>query len=117
MSAGPPSALSNYLDWLRPGGVLNLFASLYPETPAPLSANTLYHREIQVTTSYSASPEALLKAHRLLEDGTVQVAPLISEIYALDGILNGIQRVNAQEAIKVLIAPGLPLGETQAYAS
>lgn len=107
VSAGGPDLLPQYLSWLRAGGTLNLFASLYPDTPAPLPVNELYHREIQVTTAYSASPEALAKAHALLESGQVKTRPLISKIYPLEELPRGIAQITAQEAIKVLINPGL----------
>lgn len=105
VSAGPATLLSTYISWIRSGGTLNLFASFYPEAPALLPVNDLYHREIQLSTSYSASPDSLKKAHALLESGKVQVKPLISEIYPFSQVMEGIRQIGAQEALKILIDP------------
>lgn len=107
VTAGSSTALQHYFKWIRGGGTLNIFSSLYPEEPAPIPTNDLYHREIQVTSSYSASPVSLQEAHRLLESGDVKVKPLISEIYPLRDVMKGVEKIAAQESMKILINPAL----------
>lgn len=107
VTAGPSTLLASYLPLIRSGGALNIFSSLFPETPAAIPVNDLYHREIHVTSSYSASPEALREAHHLLETGQVRVRDLISKIYPLEALMQGVAEVADQTAMKILIAPSI----------
>lgn len=103
-TAGGGKAFQGAVAWVRDGGALNLFASLSDQL-VPVSLDALYHHEITVFSSYSPSPEDLVTAHRLLSEKKVDVAPLITHRLPLEELARGIELMNRQEALKVIIQP------------
>lgn len=103
-TAGGAPMFQQAFDWVREGGALNLFASLSGEL-VPTSIDQLYHREITVFSSYSPSPEDLKTAHELLTQKKVLVKDLITHHLPLDEIAQGIELMNQQRALKVIIHP------------
>lgn len=104
LTAGGGRVYEASFQWVRDGGAVNLFASL-SEDPLPTPTATLYHREVTVFSSYSPSPEDLVEAHRLLLAREIQVEPLITHHLNLGGLKEGIELINRQEALKVVIRP------------
>jgi len=103
-TAGGGGVFTKSFDWIRDGGALNLFASL-SDHPVPTSLDALYHHEITVFSSYSPSPEDLGTAHQLLCEGKVNVNPLITHHIGLEELNQGIEWINRQEALKVIVNP------------
>lgn len=103
-TAGGGRVFQNAFQWVRDGGSLNLFASL-ADKPVEVSLDALYHHEITVFSSYSPSPQDLVEAHRLLCDGKVQVAPLVTHHVGLEQLQESIGWISAQKAMKVIVNP------------
>lgn len=103
-TAGGGAVFQKGFSWVRDGGALNLFASL-SDNPIPTSLDVLYHHEITLFSSYSPSPEDLVESHRLLCEGKVKVQPLITHHIGLEEINQGIEWINRQEALKVVVNP------------
>lgn len=103
-TAGGGRIFQQSFDWIRDGGALNLFASLSDE-PIAVSLDALYHHEITVFSSYSPSPQDLVESHRLLVEKKVDVKPLITHFLNLEELQKGIDLINKQEAMKVIILP------------
>src|SRR5262249_25186705 len=59
LTAGNPPLGPTALSWLRAGGRCLVFASLHPDSDVTLDWNQLYYRELNIVTSYSASPADL----------------------------------------------------------
>src|SRR5207248_59389 len=76
LTAGNPALVSTALTWLRAGGTCTIFASLHPDSNVQLDWNQLYYRELNIVSSYSASPADLSDALELLGKGAVRVADL-----------------------------------------
>ncbi|MDX1386372.1 MAG: alcohol dehydrogenase catalytic domain-containing protein [bacterium] len=104
LTAGGPKVYESSFRWIRDGGALNLFASL-SEEPIATPIETIFHHEVTVFSSYSPSPEDLVEAHRLLLGGEIQVEPLITHHLDLGELNQGIELINRQEALKVVIRP------------
>jgi len=103
-TAGGGKVFQNSFDWVRDGGALNLFASL-SDKPVEVSLDALYHHEITVFSSYSPSPQDLVESHRLLSEGKVKVAPLITHHVPLEKLQESIQWILEQKAMKVIVNP------------
>jgi len=103
-TAGGARVFQNSFSWIRDGGALNLFASL-SDKPVEVSLDALYHHEITVFSSYSPSPQDLVESHRLLSEGKVKVAPLITHHVPLEGLGESIQWIVEQKAMKVIVTP------------
>jgi L-iditol 2-dehydrogenase len=100
LTAGGAQALTQALDLLCPGGLLNVFA-WPPGLAAPLPLERLYHREMTLTTSYSSSPTDLRLALELLARGKVRVDGLISHRLPFEQFHEGVALVQKQQALKV----------------
>jgi L-iditol 2-dehydrogenase len=100
LTAGGAQALTQAIELLRPGGMLNIFA--WPTgVVAPVPLERLYHYEMTLTTSYSSSPADLRIALDLLASGKVRVDSLISHRLAFEQFHQGVELVRRQQALKV----------------
>jgi L-iditol 2-dehydrogenase len=63
-------------------------------------------KELRVTGSNASIPSAWHTALRLLENGSVRTAPLISDVYPLAGWEDAFARFEARDGVKLLLDPG-----------
>src|SRR5439155_24123913 len=71
----------------------------------PLPLETLYHRELTLTATYSSSPTDLAEAHALVTAGAVVVEPLITHRLPLSEVARGVGLMLRREALKVFVVP------------
>ena len=90
---------------LRPGGRINIFAAPSDGASLPLNFADLYHRELSVFSTYSSTPAALAEAFDLLQNGRVQVTPLISHRLPLTAFEEGVELQKSGRATKVIFHP------------
>jgi L-iditol 2-dehydrogenase len=99
---------SEMLPWatevLRDGGSVHYFAGGAGDA-LPIRLDTLYHRELTVTATYSSSPSDLAEAFRLIVSGVVAPAPLVTHRISLDGLHHGVDLMRRREALKVYVRP------------
>jgi L-iditol 2-dehydrogenase len=100
LTAGGAQALTQAIDLLCPGGLLNIFA-WPPGLVAPVPLEKLYHGEMTLTTSYSASPADLRISLGLLSSGKVRVDRLISHRLHFEQFHEGVELARKQQALKV----------------
>jgi L-iditol 2-dehydrogenase len=89
---------------VRDGGAIHAFAG-GPDEALPLALETLYHRELTLSATYSSSPEDLTRAFDLLARGLVRADGLISHRLSLGEVGRGVDLMRAQLAVKVYITP------------
>jgi len=104
ITAGGAAMLPWAASRVRDGGALHYFAGGQGDA-LPLALETLYHRELTITATYSSSPADLAEAFALLSSGAVTVAGLISHRLPLGRLADGIALMRRQEAMKVYIEP------------
>lgn len=104
-TAGTPSLIPKTLSWLRAGGTCLVFASFHPESEVSLDWNELYYREINIVTSYSASPADLREALGLLANGAVRVAPMTGHTFRLDQFSEALAAIESRAILKAIITP------------
>jgi L-iditol 2-dehydrogenase len=93
--------LDQAIQLVRDGGMINFFAGHRGGLEVTLDINELYEREVGIITSYSSSPQSLQKAFRLIVDGELRVAELISHRLPLSALLEGVRMMVRNEAMKV----------------
>ena len=71
----------------------------------PLPLETLYHRELTITATYSSSPADLAEAFRLIAGGGVEVERLITHRVPLASLAAGVDLMRRREALKVYVTP------------
>lgn len=100
LAVADPGLVAKALDWVRDGGAIHLFAG---EGEAVLPVGALYHRELTLTATYSASPQDLAEAFALLGEGAVRVAELVSHRIPLERLQEAVGLLHRREALKVFV--------------
>ncbi|MEU7673654.1 zinc-dependent dehydrogenase [Micromonospora taraxaci] len=87
-------------------GRISFFGGLPKDKPViSLDSNLVHYRELTIVGANGSSPEHNKKALRLIADGSVPVADLITHRLPLDRTLDAFGIVARGEAIKVTIEP------------
>ena len=89
---------------VRDGGHIHYFAGGAGDT-MPVALETLYKRELTVTSTYSSSPVDLAAAFGLITGGEVVTEPLFSHRLPLDRLDEGVALMRRQAALKVFVTP------------
>ena len=104
MTGGGAEVLPWAVAAVRDGGGLHCFAG-GPGEVLPIPFGTLYHRELSVISTYSASPATLARAFWLLAAGKVEVEGLITHRVPLARLGEGVELMRRREALKVYVTP------------
>jgi L-iditol 2-dehydrogenase len=101
--SGAGAAALGLLSHVRRGGQyaqIGLFGK-----PVAWDLDQVCLKELRVTGSNASVPSAWRTALRLLENGSVRTAPLISDIYPLAEWSDAFQRFEQREGVKLLLDP------------
>lgn len=102
-AAGAASATNQALQMVRHGGTVVSIALF--EQAIPIDPNYLVQKELRWLGSYGYSTE-FSSALALVEDGTVNVRDLVSQVFPLDEITQAFRvQSNPHESMKVLVHP------------
>ena len=104
VSGGGAAVLPWAAGVVRDGGSLHYFAG-GPGDSLPLPLETLYHRELTVTSTYSSSPADLAAAFDLIAKGDVLVDELITHRVPLERLGEGVDLMRRNLALKVFVTP------------
>jgi len=100
-TAGPASLLNKSFSWTRNGGFINLFCHLSGEK-AEIDTAELYHRELQLITTYSPSPDALRKSFEILRDENLNLRQMFKS-YQPHEFQFAIDEINNRKILKALV--------------
>jgi L-iditol 2-dehydrogenase len=100
-----PDAIAIAAHSLAPGGMLCLYAPPAPGTWPELDGTSLFLRELTITASYSAGPDDMRTALKLIEDGHVDPMPLLSHRLPLAETGRALELQRRGEALKVVVEP------------
>lgn len=101
LTAGPAKLLQESLSWIRNGGFINLFSHLSGEK-SEIDTAELYHRELQIVTSYSSCPKSLKEAFQILTKENLNLRRMF-QIYPYEKFSQAIADVNEHRTLKALI--------------
>ncbi|HEV8584970.1 MAG TPA: alcohol dehydrogenase catalytic domain-containing protein [Methylomirabilota bacterium] len=104
ITGGAAGVLPWAVDAVRDGGAIHYFAG-GPGDALPVALETLYHRELSVTSTYSSSPATLARAFWLIAAGKVEVDGLVSHRLPLERLAEGVDLMRRREALKVYVTP------------
>jgi L-iditol 2-dehydrogenase len=102
ITAGGAGVLGWAAGIARDGGSVHYFAGGRGDS-LPLSLETLYHRELTLTSTYSSSPIDLAAAFDLLVRGAVSVDDLITHRLPLERLEEGVDLMRRHLALKVFV--------------
>ncbi len=105
-AVGRPAAWSQALALVRPGGRVLLFGGCPAGTEVPLNTGKVHYEELTILSVFHHTPEAIREALRLLSEGTVEPAPLISRQAPLEELPTLLHSMlTAQDLVKTAIQP------------
>ncbi len=105
VAVGSTQALTEAMVMARKGGVVNVFAGIYPSAELRLDPNVIHYKEISLTGSHDYGPAEFVSALRLIEHRTVAVAPLVSHRFPLNEIADAFRTTREQRGLKSIIQP------------
>jgi L-iditol 2-dehydrogenase len=103
VTGGGTDVLPWAVENIRDGGTVHYFAG--GGDTLPLRLETLYHRELTLTATYSSTPADLAEAFRLIVAGAVAVDRLVTHRVSLEGLHRGVDLMRRREALKVYVTP------------
>jgi L-iditol 2-dehydrogenase len=102
VTAGGAAVLAWAAEIVRDGGSIHYFAGGGGDS-LPLPLETLYHRELTLTSTYSSSPADLAAAYALLVEGEISVDGLITHRLPLERLEEGVDLMRRHLALKVFV--------------
>ena len=105
LTAGNPALIPTALTWLREGGTCTIFASLHPESNVQLDWNQLYYRELNIISSYSASPADLSEALEVVRQWCCPRRRLNSRHFSLEQFSDALVAIESRAILKAIMTP------------
>jgi 2-desacetyl-2-hydroxyethyl bacteriochlorophyllide A dehydrogenase len=102
--AGVPEAMTQAVRSVRRGGSVLLFSVAAPDAVLPLSPYEIYQRELTLTGSF-INPGTHEWAVRLIEEGKVDLLPLVSHRFPLDRTVEALSCGSDAAGVKILVEP------------
>jgi L-iditol 2-dehydrogenase len=105
-TAGPSSLIPQRFEWVRDGGVINIFAGYATQPKAQIDLDQVYHRELTILSSYSPQIEDLEEAHRIIAEGEIDVSLFARDTFGLEDFDEALRQVLGREIVKAIFLPG-----------
>ncbi|RLE24973.1 MAG: dehydrogenase [Acidobacteria bacterium] len=102
-ATGFPTAWSNSMEAVAPGGEVILFGGCTPGTTAELDTHRLHYSEITVKGVYHHRPATVQAALDRLTEGTLPLEHLLQERCDLDGIEGALGRMASRKILKAVV--------------
>ena len=94
------------IQYARKGGAISLFASLpKSDSDITLDSRLVHYGELRLFGASDSRPEHVRKAVRLMADGKIDVAPIITHRIGLKDIHTGLELMEHKKSLKVLVYP------------
>jgi len=103
-AAGDDDAVATAIDTLRPGGKLVL-VGIPSNDRTSFTASVARRKELTISVCRRMKPSDLPRAIRLVEERRVQLAPLVSERFALAQWPDAFAALSERRALKVVVEP------------
>ena len=101
LTAGANATINSAQKYVRDGGTILIFSSVKDDNIG-FTNNEIYYRELKVLSTYSATPDTLKSALRLLEEKRVRVDNLTTE-YGLNDLQQAIEDTLSNKIMKAYI--------------
>lgn len=104
MAIGVARAIEDALKAAAKGGLVMVYASVYPKPGViTIDADLFHHREIILTGSVSQDHDDFQRSAEIISSRTVDLRPLISRVYPLAQLSEAMEAAMSKETYRVLI--------------
>jgi L-iditol 2-dehydrogenase len=90
---------------VAPMGSVNIFASTNPPSNVAFDPNLVHHSEVSIIGSYDKTRAELREATRLIDEGKIDVKPLITHRFGLGDTDKALLALEKGEGVKIMIEP------------
>jgi 2-desacetyl-2-hydroxyethyl bacteriochlorophyllide A dehydrogenase len=101
-AVGRGSTLAQAIEFTRIGGRLTLFGTI-TETAPSLPYYQLYYKELLISNPRAAKPEDFPAAIAIVENGTVELEPLLTRVFPLSRAKEALDATRAGGSLKVVL--------------
>lgn len=106
LCAGVPSAVTQAITAIEPGGTLLLFAPTTPKETIPIDVFDVWNKQITILSTYAGVGKDIIDAIELITSKTITVTDLITHRLPLIEANKGFALVSdAQDSMKVILYP------------
>ena len=103
---GVPALVGEALGLARPGGRVNAFAGFPKDgTAAEIDPNVVHYKQVVLTGSANSRRRDYATALRLIEDGRIDTAAMVTHRFGLPDVRDALGKVGADDAIKIAVMP------------
>lgn len=104
---GRPQTWELAVDLVRKGGTVNLFGGCPGDTAVTFSTRRLHYDDIKLVSSFHHTPEHFRQAVELMATHQIDPTPLITDVLPMARFEAALQKVEAGEAMKIALKPGM----------
>ena len=106
LCTGAPTAVTQALNSVAPGGTILFFAPTEPGVEIPFPLFDLWNKQISMFSTYAGAPDDIKEAIKLLKSKKIKVTDMITHKLPMDKTPEGFKLVaEAKKSIKVIIEP------------
>ena len=105
MAIGIPALVNPVMKMVRKGGVFNLFAGFSGTGESTVEANIIHYNEIAVNGTSAYTRQDYKTAFGALVSGRIDLKPLITHEFPLEGFSEAYETVKQGQGLKVVIRP------------
>lgn len=112
VAIGSTAAIEAAIAGAAKRGVVSVYASVHPSTATiTLPPNTLHHREVTLSGSYSQERTDFLASAELIGRREIDLRPLITRIFPLSRLADAFEVALRKDAYRVLVLPDADYNE------
>jgi L-iditol 2-dehydrogenase len=97
------AAMNDALHLAGPAGVVQYFAPTPPGEMVPLDLGSIFWREVELQSTYSAGPADIRDALAMLDDGRIRAEGIVTHHVPFDDVEEAFRLARTGEALKVVI--------------
>lgn len=102
-TAGGAPAIEQAARSLAKGGWLNLYGSMHPDGPLPLTVNDIHYRELVIAGFFGHTRASFAQAVTLISHRQVDMRPLISECISFSQVDLAFRKATAPGTFRVMV--------------
>lgn len=106
VATGARAAVTGAIDLARRGGTVNLFGLPAAGSQMETDLQQFYLRGLRLIPSYATGEEEIAEVHRLLVDGRLHVADLVSDRFALAELAEAFERARQPDVTLKVVVTG-----------
>lgn len=106
VAVGVPSAIEQAVAASAKRGIVSVFASIHPRgTPIQVDPNAFHHKEVLLSGSIAQDHEDFLDAVWSIANRTIDLEPLISEVFQLQELEQAFAAAARHDTYRVFVTP------------